>query len=118
MDNEEISYGEKKKLFSKFFSTGFLSVDLNDKLVLISLIALVSKKMKQKNANLTTLDVLYKIMNIKPDKKDYFCEFLESLSILVDDLAYESTKLDSCGLKSSEEIIKKIRFLLNMWAPF
>ena len=83
---------------------------------LISLIALTSAKLKEKNPELTTLNLLVKITGEK--EGTYFYKFLESLSILVDDLSYNSTKFDPCGLKSSTDIINKIKELLNTWTPF
>lgn len=119
MDYTIGTFEDKQKIYKKFFSTGYLSLDLNDKLVLISLVALVSDKMKKKNQLLTTLEILKKITNSNSPKDDsFFYEFLERLAIIVDDFSYGSSKFDSCGLKSSEEIIKKIKILLDMWLPF
>jgi len=114
---EKVSFNDKKAIFQKFFTTGFLSISLNDKLVLISLIALTSYKLKSKNPTLTTLSLLLKITNQKEDSSAFY-NFLESLSILVDDLSYGNSTFDSCGLSSSDEIIKKIKNLLSLWLPF
>lgn len=114
---KEPTFKDKKIIHQELFSTGALSTDLNDKLVLISLIALVSNKLKAKNPTLTTLSILLKIINQEKDNSAFY-NFLESLAILVDDLAYGNTKFDSCGLSSSDEIIKKIKSLINLWLPF
>jgi len=117
IDLNDLTLEDKKRIFQKLFSSGSLSIDFNDKLVLISLIALVSKKLKAKNPSLTTLAILMKINGQKEDDSAFY-NFLESMSILVDDLAYGSDKFDSCGLTSSDEIIKKIKHLLGLWLPF
>lgn len=117
MEFNDLTMQEKKKIFQRLFSSGSLSIDFNDKLVLISLIALVSSRLKAKTPSLTTLAILLKITGQKEDDSAFY-NFLESMSILVDDLAYGSNKFDSCGLTSSDEIIKKIKHLLGLWLPF
>lgn len=114
---EGLSYKDKAQLYTKCFGFGTIaSSEMNEKLVLISLIALTSQKLKEKNLELTTLDLLVKITGEK--ERTHFYRFLENLSILVDDLSYCSTKFDPCGLKNSTEIINKIKELLNTWTPF
>jgi hypothetical protein len=113
----KLSYEEKKDLYQELFSLGNFSSELNDKLVLISLIALVSSKLKAKNPKLSTLDIILKIAEQEKDDS-YFYHYLEGLAIVTDDFSYATSKYDSCGLSSSEEIIKKIKNLLNAWLPF
>ena len=43
---------------------------------------------------------------------------LENLSILIEDFSYDCTEIDSCGLKTSQEIVNKIKEILNTWIPF
>jgi len=117
LDVKNLSYEEKKDIYQKLFSIGNFSRELNDKLVLISLIALVSNKLKEKNPKLTTLDILLKIAGHTKDDS-YYYHYLEGLAIITDDFSYETTKYDSCGLSSSDEIVKKIKNLLSLWLPF
>jgi hypothetical protein len=114
---KDLNYEEKKKVFGKLFSMGFLTESLSDKLVLISLVALVSNKLKAKDSTLDTLSILLKIAEYKEDDSSYY-SFLESLAIIVDDFSYGIDKYDPCGLSSSDEIIKKIKTLLHLWLPF
>ena len=112
-----LDYEDKKKLYSKNFSSGYLSSgNLNDKLILISLISLSVSRLKLNNPNMTTLDFLVKLTETK--NKGTFYKFLESFSIIVDDLAYEATIFDNCGLTSSKDIINKIKETLKAWLPF
>lgn len=112
-----LSYEDKKKIYTKCFSTGYINPGvLNDKLILISLISLSVNKLKVKNPTITTLDFLAKITNTQKDSSFY--SFLEGFSIVVDDFAYEIVKFDSCGLTTSQDIINKIKELLNSWLPF
>jgi hypothetical protein len=112
-----LSYEDKFKLYIRCFGFGGLvSPELDDKLILISLIALTSYKLKEKNPKFTTLDLLIQITKEKEGTSFY--KSLENLAMLVDDLSYGVTKFDSCGLTDSKQIINKIKELLNTWTPF
>ena len=116
---QSLSFEDKTKLYTKCFSFGYLSSpELNSKLVLISLVALSSSKLKENNPNLTTLDFLIKLSGIDPNKKNHYYYFLENLALISDDLSYMVTKFDPCGYKDSKEIINKIKELLQSWLPF
>lgn len=111
-----LSYEDKASVYSSCFGFGTLaSQTLNDKLILISLIALTADKLKAKDPELRTIDILKKIAGTEGK---HFQEFLESLAIKVDDLSFNVKVFDPCGLKSSSEIISKIKELLNEWLPF
>ena len=113
-----LSYEEKLKVYTKCFSIGnFLSKDVNERLILLSLLSLTYFKLKEKDKNIKPIDVLIKITNGKKDDT-FFYQMLESLSILVEDFGYSCNKADSCGLKNSQEIINKIKEILNTWIPF
>lgn len=116
---KELSYEDKKKIYTNLFSIGnFLECrSLNDRLILISLISLVYLKNKEKNDKITVLEILLKITNQKVDNSGFY-NMLEGLSILVEDWCYEIKEADSCGLKTSQDIINKIKEILNSWIPF
>ena len=112
------SYEEKHQVYQRIFSLGYLnSEDMNDRLILISLVALVHQKMKLKNPDITPLDILVKITGEK-EKNSVFYQFLETLAIIVENFSYCTKRIDSCGLKTSDAIITKIKELLNTWMPF
>ena len=112
-----LEYKDKSLLFKKVFGIGNFGKDFNDTLILLSLVALVTSKMREKDPEITPLKVLMKITNTY-DKTTVIYQLLENLSILVEDLTYESIKLDPCGLKTSQEIINKIKTILDQWLPF
>lgn len=115
----ELDIEDKKILYSRSFGFGVLGSDnkeLDDKLKLISLISLTSHKIKEKNKNLTTLEILKQITGYNKDSIGY--NFIENLSIIVDDLSYGNSNFNSYGLKTSKEIINKINELINQWIPF
>jgi hypothetical protein len=114
----KIDYIEKRCVYNNVFSLGHWgSNDLNDKFLLMSLLALMYSKLKVKDVTITPLKILLSITNQKIDESAYY-QFLESISIIVEDLSFNCTKIDSCGFKTSQEIINKIKELLNTWTPF
>lgn len=115
----ELSYDEKKKLYNDLFSLGVLnqSTNVNDKLILISLLSLTYIRLKEKNKKITPLDILKSITK-QPEDNSYFYNMLEALSIIVEDFSYDCTVADNCGLKTSQEIINKIKEILDSWTPF
>lgn len=122
MDKTELihmSYEKKKDLYGDVFSLGVLNnaETVNDKLILLSLISYTYLKLKEKNPKTTVLEILLKITKQEPDQS-YFYYFLEALAILVEELCFQSKEADNCGLKSSQEIINKIKEILNSWSPF
>lgn len=112
-----LEYKEKLLLFKRCFGISNFGPDLNDTLILISLVALVTSKMRDKDPEVTPLRVLIKITNIY-DRTSAVYQMLENLSILVEDLTYNQIKIDNCGLKTSQEIINKIKTILDQWLPF
>lgn len=114
----ELSYEDKKLLYTKTFSLGVIGGDsIDEEVILISLLSLTYMKLKEKDSSITPLKILIRITG-ETDTKSYFYRFLESLSIYVEDLSWCHSKANSCGLTSSDEIIKKIKQLLSTWTPF
>ena len=114
----KLEYENRRDVYQRTFSLGYLaSEEMNDRLVLLSLIALVYQKMKAKEKDITALVVLLRITGEKEKNTAYY-QFLESLAIITEDFSYGIKKIDACGLKTSQEIINKIKELLNTWIPF
>lgn len=116
---KNLTYEEKEVLHREVYSLGTIGSthDVNDKLILISLLALTYLKMKEKNPNVKVIDILKSITKQEPDNS-YFYQMLEGLAILVEDLSYNCKTADACGLTSSKEILMKIKAILNTWLPF
>jgi hypothetical protein len=119
---KKLSYEERKDLYSQTFSVGLLSNSIgkhsvNDKLILISLLSLTYIKMREKNPKITVLEILLNILKQKADNSCFY-QMLESLAILVEDFAWECSTADACGLKTSQEIVTKIKEIISTWMPF
>lgn len=113
----KFSYDEKKLLYDKVFSIGVFGDNIDDTVILFSLISLTYIKIKVKNPKIKVIDILNQITKNK-EKDLYFSQMLETLSILIEDMSYESKSANNCGLKTSNEIINKIKELLYTWTPF
>ena len=124
--NEEIkriinnaNYDDKRTLYSSFFSSNMqTSGKMNNKLILISLICLVSQKMSVDNKTVTPKDVIEKIVGHVLNYNDSYDHYLIGLSIVCDDMMVGVVEIDSFGLKTSAEIINKIKNILAEWLPF
>ena len=115
----DASYDDKRSLYSSFFSSGTqTSGKMNNKLVLISLICLVSQKMSVDNKTVTPKDVIEKIVAHTLNYNDSYDHYLIGLSIVCDDMMNGVTEIDSFGLKTSGDIINKIKSILAEWLPF
>lgn len=116
---QNLSYEEKISFYVRNFSTGaFSSGKLSNKLALISLICLVTKKLREKDGNLTVKVVIEKILQRPLIVTESFDSFLIGLSIICEDFLYQTTEIDNLGFTDSKQVIAKIKELLNEWFPF
>ena len=116
---QKLSYEEKISFYVRNFSTGaFSSGKLSNKLALISLICLVTKKLREKDGNLTVKVVIEKILQRPLIITESFDSFLIGLSIICEDFLYQTTEIDNFGFTDSKQVIAKIKELLNEWFPF
>ena len=115
---DSLDYIDKRDVFSRCFDlNNNQSTNMNDFLVLISLVSLSYIKLKEKDPLTTPLSILCKLTNQIKDNS-YFYKYLENISILVEILTPGIKTIDTCGLKSSNEIFDKIKEILNKWMPF
>lgn len=116
---DNLNHEDKISFYLRNFSTGsFSSGKLSNKLALISLICLVTKKLREKDGNLLVKTVLEKILQRPLLKNQAFDSFLIGLSIICEDFLYEVKEIDNFGFTDSKQIINKIKELLNEWQPF
>lgn len=113
------SLEEKIAFYTRNFSTGYFSSEkLSNKLALISLICLVTYKMREKDKNITVKTVIEKIIQRQLNTSETFDSFLFGLSIICEDFMYGVKEIDNFGFKDSKQVIQKIKELLNEWMPF
>ena len=117
MEAWEPSYSELEKYYSKYFSLGGLNTTIENKFGLISLICYITQQVRKKNPDATCYQVIMKIVGDSPIN-DYNMEFLRGLSVVCTDFMNHTTEFLTFDLKSSKEMITKIREILNTWLPF
>ena len=116
---QKLSYEEKVSFYSKNFSTGaFTSEKLANKLELISLLALTTKKLREKDVSLSVKNVIEKLLQRPLNENESFDYFLIGLSIICEDFLFGVKEIDNFGFTESKQIINKIKELLNEWLPF
>lgn len=108
-----MTYIELKKIYSEYFSLGYLGNDISKKFALISLICYVTYKSKLKHPDTTPYEIIMKL------SKDMGLpeNFIKGLSIICDDYLYQCTEFPTFGLKG-KEILEKIKEILNSYLPF
>lgn len=105
-------YEEMQRIYSKYFSLGFLGNNISNKFALISLTCYLVEKLKTKKPDVTHWTVLYKISNGSVPE-----DLLKGLSVICSDFAYGCTEFPTFDLKD-KDIPAKIKELLNMNNPF
>lgn len=105
-------YEEMQRLYNRYYSLGYLNTDINSKFALISLVGYVVYKLKQKKPDVTSYQVIKKIIgnNIPED-------FIKGLAVVIDDFSYGCTEFPTFGLEP-KNIPSKIKEILNTYIPF
>lgn len=116
----KLNFEQKQKLFTKFFTTGYQSDrKLDTKLELIKLICFVTSKMRQQDKAITPKIVIERITNKQLDNPALGVQtYLAGLAIACEDFLYEVDDIKVDGFKNSQEIIARIREILDGWFPF
>lgn len=108
-----MKFEELNNFYKEHFSIGFLGDSLDNKLALISLICYVTYKAKLKKPDVTYYQVIMKITNGQGLTEDV----VKALAIICEDFGYMCKEFSTFGLKGND-VVLKIRELLNNWLPF
>lgn len=109
------TYKELKETYDKYFTIG-VGGDINVKFTLISLICLLTDASKKNNPDATCYQVIMKVLELS--KSALPEEDIIGLAIVCESFLKNSTKFNNCGLKTPNEILNKIREILDQWVPF
>lgn len=112
-----LDYHDKLEVYTKCFGSNVFGDEMNNRLILMSLLSLTYNKMKEKNPEITPLKILMQLTNTSKSN-GHFYQMLETISIQVEDFSYQCKKIDNCGLTNSQDIINKIKQILDLWLPF
>lgn len=122
---KEMNYDLKKSIFLSYFSSGAMTTEsFEDKIELYKLICFLTLQMKNKDPlkYKSSLDVLEKIYNREIDKTsdaNGLDNYLIGLSIVCDDLLYGIYSIQKPeNFKNGNEIVDKIKNLIEQWMPF
>lgn len=105
-------YKEMQKLYNRYFSLGYLNTDISNKFALISLTGYLVYKLKQKKPDITSYQILRKIVNDRLPE-----DFLKALAVIVDDFSYGCKEFPTFNIED-KKIPAKIKELLDSYMPF
>lgn len=116
MEAWEPTYEDLSKEYAEYFSLSYLNCDLEEKFGLISLVCFLTKQARVKTPDATCYQVLMKI--ISGEENQHNLQFIRGLSIVCADLMTHSNKFLTFGMKSSKEMVSKIKEILHTYLPF
>lgn len=105
-------YAEMQRIYSRYFSLGFLNKDLNTKFALISLIGYLTDKVKSKRPDTTHYQIIRKIAG-----NDVEEDFVKGLAVVCSDFAYGCKEFPTFGIED-KNIPAKIKEILSDRLPF
>ena len=105
-------YAEMQRIYSRYFSLGFLNKDINTKFALISLINYLTDKVKSKRPDTTHYQIIRKIVG-----NDIEEDFVKGLAVVCSDFAYGCKSFPTFGIED-KNIPAKIKEILSDRLPF
>ena len=111
-----MNYKELREIYNDNFSFQGLDVDITHKFALISLICFLTSQARKKNPDATCYEVITKIEG--DCNLDVYQKFLKGLSIVCESYMSNNEEYPLFDMKSSKEIIAKIKSILVTWVPF
>lgn len=113
-----MKFDELKKFYSEHFSLGYINASNNrsnieNRMVLISLIDYVTYKAKLKNPDVTHYQIIMKLSQGLGLSDD----FIKGLAIVCEDFAYSCKDFPTFGLEG-KNILKEIVTILKSYLPF
>ena len=117
MDIWKPPYKELESDYKEYFSLAGLDTDISNKFALISLICFLTKELKKNNPDVTCYKTIMAITK-NDDVDDYYFKFLRGLSVVCQDFMTHTKEFMTFDLKSSKEMISKVREILGTWLPF
>lgn len=106
------SYQDMQRLYNHYYSLGYLNTDINTKFALISLVGYLVFKLKQKKPDITSYQVIRKIVG-----DDLPEDFIKGVAVVIDDFSYGCKSFPTFGI-SNKDIPNKIKEILSTYVPF
>lgn len=105
-------YEEMQRLYTKYFSLGYLTSDINTKFALISLICYLTDRIKSKKPDTTHYQVIRKIIGNGLSE-----DLIKGLAVVCSDFAYGCTQFPTFGI-GDKDIPSKIKEIISSRFPF
>lgn len=110
-----ISFEKLSKVYSKYFSLGYINGELSDKLACISLTCYITNELRKKGKKVTCYEVLLKIGKDFRDLEKN--TFLKSLGVICEDLMYGCKTFPDFGIQP-KDMPMALKKLLDLYVPF
>lgn len=110
-----LSFNNTLKLYSKYFSLGYLGKDMSDKFACIALTCYITNEIKKKGKQVTCYDILLNIC--KDFKESDKNTFLKSLGVICEDLMFGCDTFLDFGIPP-KDMPKQLKNLLLKYCPF
>lgn len=112
---ENLNYDKVSKLYSKYFSLGYLGANMSDKFAAIALTCYITKEIRKKGKKMNCYDILLQICKDFSDEQKN--TFLKSLGAICEDLMYGCEDFLDFGI-SPKEMPKQLKNILDKYCPF
>lgn len=105
-------YEEMQRIYSRYFTIGYLGPDISTKFALVSLIGYLTEKLKEKKPDVTHYQVIRKLSEsiLSEDQ-------MKGLAVICSDFACGCTQFPTFGIED-KKIPAKIKEILSSWTPF
>ena len=117
MEAWDPTYSELEETYRKYFSLSCLDTTIENKFGLISLVCFLTQQSRKKNPDATCYQVIMKIVGNEITDK-YRLQFLRGLSIVCDDFMKHTSNFLTFDLKSSKDMVTRIKDIIDTWLPF
>lgn len=105
-------YKEMQRLYSRYYSLGYLNTDISTKFALISLIGYLTFRVKQKKPDITPYQILRKIVGDSLPE-----DFIKGVAVVVEDFSYGCKSFPTFDVED-KKIPAKIKEILSTYMPF
>lgn len=110
------SYQDLEDYYREYYSLGNLACSIGEKFALISLICFLTKQARQKNPDATCYLVIMKIIDGEESQHDM--KFIRGLSVVCTDMMKQCNDFLTFDMKTSKDMVNKIKEILHTWLPF
>lgn len=114
-DLENISFDKLCKIYTKYFTLGYLNTNISDKLACIALTCYITNELRKKGKNVTCYDILLKVGNDFTNTEKN--TFLKALGAICEDFMYGCDTFPDFGIKP-REMPSQLKNLLDKYCPF